>query len=268
MTLYTNGERVSIPMELVPLGSKDANTLATALDNALRYIGACAFPVSAAEQAPGSNGEPASSGARPATSGGGPASSGVRPVPASSGATGPDRWFLHIILGDGIATNEAAVKTLWIMVVRKPIGPRVKYFAVVLVCAGHTASLATGSVVQGRAAALGDHNHKSHETICGVVVRLFKYVLPDYWGEIVHATKEWVRKRLIVLSWEDRDPESEGRVQQLQRLYSKHVISDRCCKLLNGGLNPPTHVCAEGVDPETARPELVTRFCDYMIREL
>ena len=36
VTLYTNFERVSIPMELVPLGSKSADTLVTALDKALK----------------------------------------------------------------------------------------------------------------------------------------------------------------------------------------------------------------------------------------
>ena len=62
-------------------------------------------------------------------------------------------------------------------------------------------------MVQGRAAVLGDRtNSKLHEATCGVVVRLFKYVLPDYWGEIRHETKEWVRKVLVVLWWEERDP--------------------------------------------------------------
>ena len=153
VTLYTNCERVSIPMELVPLVSKNADTLATALDNTLRYVGACAFPVSAVEPPPGGNGKPASSGVPvPASSGvdvpascgaaalassgvvvtasGGvvvPAPSGVA-VPASSGVAGPEKWFLHILLGDGIPTNEAAAKTVWKMAVGTPIGPLVRYF--------------------------------------------------------------------------------------------------------------------------------------------
>ena len=153
VTLYTNWERVSIPMELVPLVSKNADTLATALDNTLRYVGACAFPVSAVEPPPGGNGKPASSGVPvPASSGvdvpascgaaalassgvvvpasGGvvvPAPSGVA-VPASSGVAGPEKWFLHILLGDGIPTNEAAAKTVWKMAVDTPIGPLVRYF--------------------------------------------------------------------------------------------------------------------------------------------
>ena len=140
---------------------------------------------------------------------------------------------------------------------------------VVLICCAHTASLATGAVVQGRAAKLGDRtNSKLHEATCGVVVRLFKYVLPDYWGEIRHETKEWVRKVLVVLWWEERDPESEARVRGLQQLYSKHVISDTCCELLNGGLNPPTHICPRGVDPKTVREKLVTRVYEYIVREL
>jgi len=130
VTLYTNFERVSIPMELVPLGSKNADTLATALDKALRYVSACAFPVST-----GGNGKLASSGVKSASSG---------------GAAGPEKWFLHILLGDGVGTNEAAAKTLWKMALDAPIGPNVRYFLVVLVCAARTASLATGAVVQGQ----------------------------------------------------------------------------------------------------------------------
>ena len=114
-----------------------------------------------------------------------------------------------------------------------------RYFLVVLLCCARTASLETGAVVQGRAAVLGDRtNSKLHEATCGVVARLFKYVLPDYWGEIRHETKEWVRKVLVVLRWEDRDPESEAGVRRLQQLYSKSVISDTYWELLNGGLNP------------------------------
>ena len=81
-----------------------------------------------------------------------------------------------------------------------------------------------------------------------MVTRVFKYILPDYWGEIFYNTKEWVRRNLVVLKWEYRNPESDEAVQRHQRLYSKHVISDKCLKLFNGGLKPPTHVCAQGVD--------------------
>ena len=202
----------------------------------------------------GGNGKLASSGGKSASSG---------------GAAGPEKWFLHILLGDGVGTNEAAAKTLWKMALDAPIGPKVRYFLVVLVCAAHTASLATGAVVQGRAAVLGDHtNSKLHEATCGVVARLFKFVLPDYWGEILHETKEWVRRKLVVLSWEQREPESESAVRRLQQLYTKHVISDSCCELLNGGLNPPTHICAPGVDPETVRAKLATRVYEYIVKEL
>ena len=116
---------------------------------------------------------------------------------------------------------------------------------------------------------LGDHTKsKLHEATCGVVARLFKFVLPDYWGEILHETKEWVRRKLVVLSWEQREPESESAVRRLQQLYTKHVISDSCCELLNGGLNPPTHICAPGVDPETVRAKLATRVYEYIVKDL
>ena len=73
---------------------------------------------------------------------------------------------------------------------------------------------------------------------------------------------------LVVLLWEERDPESEAGVRGLQQLYSKSVMSDTCCELLNGGLNPPTHICPRGVDPETVRGKLVTRVYEYIVREL
>ena len=79
-------------------------------------------------------------------------------------------------------TNMAAAALLLAMVRAAPIGTRTRYFLVAMTCAGHTINLVTGSAVGGLIANLGDvGGFKLHATLCGTAVRLYKYLLSDYW---------------------------------------------------------------------------------------
>ena len=54
----------------------------------------------------------------------------------------------------------------------------------------------------------------------------------------------------------------------LQRLYTSHVISDKCRSLFNGGLQPLTHVVAVGMDAATERPAVERAVLDFIVRDL
>ena len=205
LTLYVGDHRISWPTELVALGSKDADTLVTALETRLREISDKAG-FAFTEQA-SAGGVPASGGAVPAKGGGVPARAGGVPAVSGAGFGAVWTWLLHILLQDGINTNMAAAASLRVVIAKKqPLGPRVRYFLVAMTCAAHSANLVTCSVVQGEAAKIGDVRKTDlHSTVCSNTVRLFKYLLSDYWEEFVASTRDWVEETLLVRPWDKRD---------------------------------------------------------------
>ena len=137
-------------------------------------------------------------------------------------------WVLYIIVQDGINTNMAAAAALRKVASDAPLGTRVRYFIVAMTCAAHTANRVTGSVVQGVAAQLGYvFGTALRKTICGTAVRLFKYILSDYWSEIAASTRDWVQRALLVLPSHKRDIGHEDYMRRLHELYTMHVITDK-----------------------------------------
>ena len=122
--------------------------------------------------------------------------------PATSAADAPDRalapaliWFIHLLVGDGVATNEAAAKILKSWFQRDPLPDGLVYLLMNVKCANHQANLVVGSVVAGRAALVGTNvcsgfgsapwhsrvdKHLSTSAanhVCGTIVRMFKYLV-------------------------------------------------------------------------------------------
>ena len=111
-------------------------------------------------------------------------------------------WLIHWLVGDGVGTNEAAAKILIAWLGAQPLAARVRYFLLVVKCANHQANLAIGSAVSGKTALAGSryagsleaplvaralaHAKKSVATeVCGAVVRLFKYLVSDYYADFL-----------------------------------------------------------------------------------
>ena len=90
MELITKSGSIDIPTELEALGDKSAATLATSFERILRSEIASVLPATTAM----------------------PATGGANAQPQAA-ATDPEIWLFHILVGDGIATNEAAAKRLW-----------------------------------------------------------------------------------------------------------------------------------------------------------
>lgn len=109
-----------IPTEMEALGDKRAGTLATSLDSLLRRTWAAV-------------------------------ARGLANV--NRGGQG-DIWIVHHLVGDGIATNEAATRILWSCAQERPLGPSVRYFLIVVKCATHQAALSAKYAVIGGAAEL------------------------------------------------------------------------------------------------------------------
>jgi hypothetical protein len=252
VTLVAGRSRRDIPTEIEALGDKTAPTLATSLEAVLRRIVCGTLLGSSAH------------------------GNGAREQPELRGG---EVWVVHILVGDGVPTNLAAAKLIWASVARDPLGPRVRYFLVVVKCATHQAALtAKAAVIGSFAAAAGGELYR---TIAGAAVRLFKYLVNDYYEEFCKTARQWVSSQLRVVphgsgAREEQqsahgDSARERRTATahgLRELYTSHVISDEMMLLWNCGLSEMMHEVGAAVDPTGERPALIDRFVGYIIKEL
>ena len=197
--LATSRGTMELPMELEALGDKTAKTLCTSLELVTRSIADnVLLPATGV-------------GAKPQAS----ASAKLRGKPQA------DIWFFHILVGDAINTNDKAARLLWACIEEKGLGPGIRYFLLVIVCGTHQVGLVAKSAVTGRAAASVACGARGllHLEIAGVTVRLFKYLIRDYYEEFVVAVNEWVCRDLEIVMPSEADAPGQAsplslRVQQ------------------------------------------------------
>ena len=127
-----------IPTELEALGDKGTGTLATSLEGTLRDILQDVLPAR---------------------------------------DSGPEIWVIHLLIGDGVPTNEAAARVIFASVKERPLGQRVRYFELVVKCFVHQSGLSAKCGGIGAAASTAGDGHD----VTGVAVRLCKYLLNDYY---------------------------------------------------------------------------------------
>jgi hypothetical protein len=207
--LGTNFGTLEIPTEMEALGDKTAATLCTSFERLVRSFAADVFPathVGAKPQASVPAKPQASVPAKPQASVLAKPQASVPAKPQASvlGKPQADIWLFHILVGDGIATNDAAAKRLWACLQERGLGPRVRYFLLVIVCGTHQVGLTAKAAVTGRAAAAAARG-LLHEDIAGVTVRLFKYLINDYFEEFVFSINEWVFRDLEILMPDEAD---------------------------------------------------------------
>ena len=234
LTLVAGAKRLEIPSELEAFADKTAPTLATSLERQLRRVAEAMFANSS-----GANG----SGARPEQ----------------------EVWFVHHVVGDGIATNLAAAKLLWACVAERPLGAGVVYFLLVVKCGTHQAGLSAKNGVAGRAAALA--GGELYKTLEGTAVRLSKYLINQYFEEFCTAASLWVSAQLRVLAHGDGAREQRAKVVALRELYTAHVVPDKMLALWNNGLGL-SHEVGPGEDPEQVKPRVVKGFSEFITQNL
>jgi len=197
LEIVCKGRRFLIPTELEALGDKKANTLATCLEALLRLKLRPLLPQGAA--------------------------TGARSSSAATGArSSPETWIVHILIGDACATNEAAAKMLLAMFKQEPLGPRVVYFLVVLKCGTHQAALSAKEGVLGRSAtSTTPRAKKAAKEVTATAVRLYKYLLADYYEQFVDSVRTWAYANVEALA---ADISSCQRVMALRQLYTQRVV--------------------------------------------
>lgn len=220
VSLHIDGSSLPFHTEIDPLADKTAKTLATCLDSVLREM--------------------------------------MKPVVAGIGGALVDLWFIHILVGDGINTNEAAARRLLALCGVCPPGcDKVRYFLVVIKCGSHQANLSTQCAVTGAAARVGARTAAAraaaapgaeglprkpiHEEVTGVIVRLFKYLMNDYFEEFSLSTRDWVARKLRIVGPGDLDIEATRRVSNLKALYTDRVLPEKLFALWNNGVGSMQH---------------------------
>ena len=175
-------------------------------------------------------------------------------------------WFVHIIVGDAVSTNEAACRTLRSSLrASGSIPGDIRYCIMVVKCANHQSNLVIGSTVQARAALLRaqvsaavrasddvflakENAGKAagpHKSVCGTIVRLFKYLVNEYFSEFYCSLLASVN-RLDFSSHATRD--SSAAWLNLSQLYGSSVLPSELLEVLNSGCDTWSHVSESAHD--------------------
>ena len=162
-------------------------------------------------------------------------------------------WFIHIVVGDGIPTNTAACKILLAWKRRDPLPHGVLYFLMCVKCASHQANLAVAAAVcKGPALAgahtsadlgesplaqryLADRADSAAQSVCGAIVRFFKYLVSDYYSDFLANLQELVGRLRASDSSLLRQQEHQKSLN-LQALYGDGVFPPGLLDALNGGV--------------------------------
>ena len=229
LQLDTNA-RLRVPAELDALANKTAATIATSLHRQLRR---CAEDVGAGFAKHG-----ASALAKP--------------------------WFVHVLVADSVSANLAAAKLLIAWVDRDPLPCSLQYFLIAVKCSSHQTNLTVASTVSRRAALCGAQNAASlceggrplsnrdrldsknspHGDVCGAVVRLFKFLVSDYYEDFLANLRALTRRRFsATAAATERERELWQRKAQL---YGDSVFPPGLLDLLNGGVACWGHHLAPG----------------------
>jgi len=202
-------------------------------------------------------------------------------------------WFWHVVVGDGINTNQRAGRVLAASALAAPPGRgRMRYFLWVIKCAAHMANLVTKNAVCGTAALLGlreshavrradDAEAARKEAMgkhalayrgCKVIVQLYKYLVPQYYDEFLASLQQAVALMVEVLRPPEARVGAARRAEALQTLYGKEVLPDALLGVCNAGISPMAHALSREEeplflsDPDTARRHICGRVVEAVRR--
>lgn len=170
-------------LELQPLAKKDSPTLATALRLVLQQVEACAG------------------------------------APAGDTHGDAQRHLVHVIVGDGVSSNQLATRLLWTWRTREA-GGLWSYRVLLLRCSTHQANLCVKTAVCGDAS-------PDKSPLPGCCVRFFKYLMPEKGEDLAR------RFRHTLAQWVPSVEQSEE-LGHLQTVYGKHVLPDDLLQAARG----------------------------------
>ena len=255
-----DGEPLRLHTELDALGQKDANTIATALLGVLRNV----------------------------------ANMTVEALGQNGAMDGLELWYFHVIVGDGIATNEAACKRLLAECRRHPLWGclPIVFLCFVLKCMVHQANLALGTALEGQAAAVsmrqanaatgagakaatgaeaGKH-HAVHKSAAGTCVRIFKFLACEQSEEMDVCLANWIHGPggLKVVTGEHAKPGNAAKAWGMRLLYGDDVFPHALLSIIQNDMEnlehvvPESQAAAHASDPVGYRQRLCERVLNIL----
>ena len=182
-------------------------------------------------------------------------------IAAQSAGPSQQPWLVHLLVSDGLSTNELAARLLWAWVQRQGLHD-FRYFLIAVKCGSHQANLAVSGAVTGRAALASAQNSAAlcassapferrqllasdaaspHLTVCGVIVRLYKYLVSDYYEDFISSLSALVGRLRFVRSAEGVAVAGLRKWQQLAALYGAGVFPEGLLECLNAGFDVWEH---------------------------
>lgn len=235
--LYIGDEIIPVLTELDPLAQKDAKVVATTIYRILQHAHDLV-------------------------------NAGL--VSAEGGVDIVEYVFVHCLVGDGVSTNQAAAKII-VNAARQILGSRM-YLLLFVRCATHQAQLSAKNAAIGPAAAAGTLNaaignkDMLNGNLCKIIVKLFKFVVPDYFEEFVVRIREWAFS-LTVAGPAELEPDRVALDENFRILYGRRVLPVCVTKILNNGVSQMQHVRGELALPpgdEDAREFLARQLADTL----
>ena len=214
------GAKLTVPVELDALADKTSRTLATSFYAVVRNVS--------------------------------------KIVLGAVGNTSAAWFFVHILVGDGIASNARAARLLWAMsTLAPPVDARMTYLLLVVVCATHIANLVAKDITIGYTAKLGIVNTAAARAagegvdassmknslpacMAPACVRLYKYLCCQYYEEFLSQLKVHCAT-LEIIPPDGAGGESHPTVALLADLYTAHVVPGGLSKTLNMGFGVWKH---------------------------
>ena len=201
--------KFDVPTDLVPLANKQASTLATCFEDLLRKL--CS-DIAATVAATGGE------------------------LPRMMGKP----WVIHIMIGDGIQTNEAAAK-MQMRIFHQQALPTFIYLLLLIKCGNHQTALSARYGVIGDAAKAATGAEVDPEVVTATAVRLYKYAIRDYYEDFVNSVRMWAHASIEVLP---KELSSQPPAANLQTLYTERVVPPN---LVDHVADLADHLCAESV---------------------
>lgn len=170
---------------------------------------------------------------------------------------------VHILVGDGVATNENAAKRLWLHY-SQAYGPdsRLAYRLATLKCASHQANLAVLVAIAGRLSKDAGVN----DELCATLTRMYKYILPGYLSEFSAVLRATVADNFQLRHdlGSDETAAHRRRTDILVALYGPNVLPPALTAIRNRDIARMEHVAPEGAEPGP----IMKRMFDVLERQV
>ena len=153
---------------------------------------------------------------------------------------------IHVLVGDGINTNENAAKRVLYNLRRRGAKERVEYRLALFKCSSHQSNLCVAVAIAGNIS----NDLVDRCGICGTLSRLYKHLLPSYLEEFTARLRGIVLDKMVICDDVDSDTTKahQAQTQKMIELYGDVILPPELTTIVNRNLQNLEHVAPAGSD--------------------